>query len=119
MRILLLNPFGRESDTASKKLPSKYIEEPLGLMYIYSYMKHHAPEHEITILDASLLLERSQENSMAPLWNRLSEKIRSYSPDMVGTVFYLQTIRSICKILKIPVAFNPSQTHGQPDACQI
>lgn len=84
MNIFLLNPFGRELNINSKRLPSIYLEEPLGLMYIYSYMKKHSPNHRLNLYDASLLLENSQHKNMDSLWDELKKEIEKFSPNIVA-----------------------------------
>lgn len=84
MNILLLNPFGRESDTTKKKLRSEYLEEPLGLMYICSYLNKYAPAYRLELYDASLLLEKSKDKTMEQLWKKLRKKIEDFSPDIIG-----------------------------------
>lgn len=84
MNILLLNPFGRELDTTKERLNSEYVEEPLGLMYIYSYLRKYAPQHRLELYDASLLLEENQSMNMDWLWEELRKKIKDFSPDMIG-----------------------------------
>jgi len=84
MNILLLNPFGRELSSTTNKLASKYFEEPLGLMYIYSYLKKYAPNHQLALIDASLLLEENESETMESLWKELRKRIEDFAPNLVG-----------------------------------
>lgn len=109
MNILLLNPFGRELDTTKKRLHSEYLEEPLGLMYIYSYLMKYAPDHRLELYDASLLLEESQSSTMDSLWGALRKKIEDVSPELIGiSALYYSNAYIVNKTARLIKEVNPN-----------
>ena len=109
MNILLLNPFGRELSSATNKLASKYFEEPLGLMYIYSYLKKYAPGHQLVLCDASLLLEENECETMESLWEELRRRIEDFTPGLVGiSALYYSNAEIVDKTARMIKNIDPN-----------
>lgn len=109
MNILLLNPFGRELSSATNKLASKYFEEPLGLMYIYSYLKKYAPGHQLVLCDASLLLEENECETMESLWEELRGRIEDFTPGLVGiSALYYSNAEIVDKTARMIKNIDPN-----------
>ena len=81
MRILLINP-GFEYQT-----PWLQIAEPLGLLYLSSYIRQYA-RHEVAVLDCvanSLVEKRAPHRYWYGLsGDRMLDRVAEYQPDIVG-----------------------------------
>lgn len=109
MKIFLLNPFGRELNIIKKRLKSEFLEEPLGLMYIYSYLKKYAPAYHLELFDASLLLEENRDTTMDYLWEELKKKIKDFSPDIIGiSALYYSNADIVDKTAQLIKSINPN-----------
>lgn len=65
---------------------------PSGLMYIAGYLRHHAPHHQIKILDANLL-GYSQ--------NDIRKEIMEFMPDVVGMTTYTDILYDTVETFKV------------------
>ena len=85
---------------------------PIGLMYIASYLRKHAPHHDIKLIDANLL-RYSQED--------IKKEVMDYQPDIVGmtvltTMLYdfletMKTVKSVSKDIYIAVGGAHASNH--------
>ena len=89
-RILLIYPFAvSESyhlETVIKG--GAFVEAPLGIGYISSYLQQNFDDVEVRIVDANALAVKhilsSRVVDMPALWEMLKQRIRDFAPDMVG-----------------------------------
>ncbi len=93
LRVLLINPFflffsEDRYDLENIKNRSQFVQPPLGLGSLSAYIKESFANVEIEVYDAnaeavSEILKTNKVN-MEHLWGMVREKIKSFSPDIVG-----------------------------------
>jgi radical SAM superfamily enzyme YgiQ (UPF0313 family) len=90
LEILLVNPpFILSEDSPYSKTGA--VLPPLGLLYIASYLRHRHPEFNIHILDAPAFRLTLKD---------FEEKIRDYSPDVIGITVYTTTFSIVLETVK-------------------
>lgn len=100
MKILLVNPpFQYTLSSCQPKILEEGIEylPPLGLMYIAGYLRKHT-NHQIKILDCQV-----EEIS----YPKLEEKIKEFSPDVVGVTAMTFTLIDATKVAETAKKVSP------------
>ena len=100
MKVLLVNPPANKTIHAS--IPEQFYEfrgthPPLGLLYLASYLQKKKPECEIKVYDME-----AEKNSPA----QLEEKIKEFSPDVVGVQVFSLTILNALDVLRAVKKLN-------------
>lgn len=89
-RVLLLFPFGvsQTYDLATIESGGYYIEAPLGLGYVSSYLAESHPQLVRKTFDANAMAVKTilaeGRVDMPQLWAKLGQLIREFKPDLVG-----------------------------------
>lgn len=102
MRIVFIVPPEHHSIESSvpKQLESgKGIYPKLGLLYVASYLEKHAPEHEVSVLDA-----HAEELN----YEQLGQRIQSLKPDLVGLSVLTFNLIDTWKTVKLVKKLAPS-----------
>jgi len=98
-KILLIRP----PAVAFKRRPAPMVSEPLGLMYLASYLKKHGKNVEI--IDSFIGNERSREGDFHNVgipFKKLKRKIEEFSPDIVGiSCMYTQYSKGAREVARI------------------
>jgi|GEM_PF-1221438 len=89
-RVLLIYPFavgdGYHLETVLKG--GAFVEAPLGLGYISSYLQAHLDDVVVEVFDANAMavtrIMQDKAVDMDGLWDGVREKVRSFQPDIVG-----------------------------------
>lgn len=114
MRVLLIRP----PATAFKKVPSLIVSEPLGIMYLASYLNTYEKQVVVDIVDCYLESTKQKEGDFYILglsYEALRKKIMDFSPDIVGVhcmfTEYSKGVHDVARITKeisedIPVVFG-------------
>lgn len=117
MRILLISPFfvfGDESTYDLNAVLNKnhYVDIPLGLTYISSYLKKNRPSIEVEVYDANAEavkeISATKEVNMEHLWGMVRTKIELFDPDVVGISALFEFIGHIAnKFIDLVKEVNP------------
>lgn len=91
-KVLLINPFlvnneePYDLDIVLKN--GQFVDPPIGLGYIKSFLLLNLKDIEVKILDANIFavheINQSHKVDMPRLWGQLRESIMDFSPDLVG-----------------------------------
>lgn len=94
LHVLLVNPFFIHSEDLNsydlRKILNRtqFVEPPLGLGSISSYIRANLPEVEIEVLDCNAMaveeILKDQKIDMEYLYRKVGEEIASFNPDIVG-----------------------------------
>ncbi|MFC1756655.1 B12-binding domain-containing radical SAM protein [Patescibacteria group bacterium] len=100
MKILLINPPSQNEILSCNPeiiKTERGFDPPLGLLYLAGYLKKHS-NHELKIIDAQV--EKLN-------YQKLQEKIKKYSPDVVGITTMTFTLLDVLKTAEISKRVSP------------
>lgn len=73
--------------------------QPLGILYVATYLKHKRPDVDVKVIDAA---------SPDMPYDELALEIKAYAPDVIGISTYTPTFIDTLKIAGIAKKINPS-----------
>jgi len=112
-KVLLLNPFSDvcyEATTEEARALNDhlFVETPLGITYVYTYVRNSLPDIDFTVVDAQAMLIEHAAKGMDYNWQLLMETIAEINPLIIGIGCYYFKAAALfhetCKRLK---AFLP------------